>query len=66
MIETSIKQAEAYHFGCPGCGSSLRYDIRARGLRCASCDQIYSVNEFPDESLADEGGSMAAVEYVCP
>ena len=66
MAETGIKQTDAFHFGCPGCGSSLRYDIRARGLHCTSCGQTYPVTDFPDESLSDEDGCMAAVEYVCP
>ena len=53
-------------FGCPGCGSGLRYDIGTGKMRCDSCGSAYDLGKIDDPSRNTADGLMDAAEYRCP
>ena len=65
-MEGNTRAAEGLRFGCPGCGSGLRYDIASGRMRCGSCGQSYALSDIPDPSAGEADGMMEAVEYRCP
>ena len=61
-----MRTADGLRFGCPGCGSGLRYDIASGRMRCDSCGQSYALSDIPDPSKNAADGKMDAAEYRCP
>ena len=58
--------AEGLRFGCPGCGSGLRYDISLCKMHCDSCAATYDLGQIADPSRGAADGLMDAAEYRCP
>ena len=58
--------ADALRFGCPGCGSGLRYDIGLGKMYCDSCQRTYDLSQIDDPSRQAADGLMDAAEYRCP
>ena len=65
-MEENTRTAEGLRFGCPGCGSGLRYDIKSKRMLCGSCGQGYDLREIRDPSRGQADGMMDTVEYRCP
>ncbi|MBQ9195992.1 MAG: hypothetical protein IJ157_02020 [Clostridia bacterium] len=65
-MDDHARAADGLRFGCPGCGSGLRYDIASGRMRCDSCGQQYDVSAIPDPSRDAGDGMMEAAEYRCP
>ena len=65
-MEENARTAEGLRFGCPGCGSGLRYDIASGQMHCDNCGQSYDLTALPDPSRQDGEGMMEAQEYRCP
>ena len=65
-MSESFRAADGLRFGCPGCGSGLRFDPREQNLHCDSCGQKYQLSEIPDPSAGAADGMMDAAEYRCP
>ena len=57
---------DGLRFGCPGCGSGLRYDIGLGKMRCDSCQRTYDLSQIDDPSRQAADGLMDAAEYRCP
>lgn len=64
-MEDTVR-TDGQRFGCPGCGSGLRYDIAAGRLRCDSCGRSYEMADIPDPSVGAADGMMETAEYRCP
>lgn len=39
-------------YSCPGCGASLKFDIREQKMKCSHCNNLYEVNELIPEVQA--------------
>lgn len=65
MTDTE-RAADGLRFGCPGCGSGLRYDIGLGKMHCDNCGTTCEIGEIGDPSLGAADGLMDAAEYRCP
>ena len=65
-MEQNTRPSDGLRFGCPGCGSGLRYDIAAGRMHCDSCGNQYDLAEIADPSRDAADGLMDAAEYRCP
>lgn len=50
-------------YGCPNCGSGLRYDIASRKMRCDQCGGLTDLGQLPPEP---EEESLDVTEFHCP
>ena len=50
-------------FGCPSCGSGLRYDIASGQMKCDQCGNLTPMSSLPPEEEAED---MAVTEFHCP
>ena len=65
-MEENTRPSDGLRFGCPGCGSGLRYDIAAGRMRCDNCGNQYDLADIADPSRDADDGLMDAAEYRCP
>ncbi len=64
-MENKQDRVSGVRFGCPSCGSGMRYDISRKKMLCAQCGEEKPVSFFREEDGSAED-SMDAVDYVCP
>ena len=64
LMSEHISSAAGSRFGCPGCGSGLRYDIPSGKMICDRCGTQTDVDSLPD-SLSDQD-MMEVTEFHCP
>ena len=50
-------------YGCPACGSGLRYDIASDGMKCDQCGSLTPIASLPAEEPQE---SMEVTEFHCP
>lgn|GEM_PF-6305103 len=62
----TLNAKDGLRFGCPGCGSGLRYDIKRKTMYCDSCGQTYILSDIEDPSAKAGDGMMEATECRCP
>lgn len=51
-------------YSCPGCGASLKFDIREQKMKCSHCNNLYEVNELSDNNSYNNEQFEANV-FVC-
>lgn len=57
--------AAGRRFGCPRCGSGLRYDIASGKMKCAQCGELTALSAVAAEEK-NEDGTMEVTEFHCP
>ena len=52
-------------YGCPNCGSNLKYNIQLKKMSCEHCDSVFNPNQFGDAEGAKQSDLEVTV-FTCP
>ena len=53
-------------YSCPGCGSSMTFDIQGQQLKCGRCDRTESIAEADRREARQAGHSFSVDLLTCP
>ena len=53
-------------YGCPGCGSTMVFDIETQGLKCGSCGRTETVEAAEAREARRAGSSFSVDLLTCP
>ncbi len=53
-------------YSCPGCGSSMTFDIQGQQLKCSRCDRTESIADADRREARQAGHSFSVDLLTCP